>query len=138
MKELIVDATIDNLTEVSEFIDAYLEEIMCPMKAQLSIDVVVEEIYVNIAHYAYPGSSGKAVIRADGTDEVRITFIDEGIPFDPLAKADPDVTLSAEERQIGGLGIFMVKKMMDDVIYERKDGKNILTCVKNIRPEGKN
>ena len=99
------------------------------MKAQMAIDVCVEEIYVNIAHYAYAPETGDAKVRVEASGdppETTITFIDKGKPFDPLAKEDPDVTLSAEERDIGGLGIYMTKKMMDDVSYEYKDGCNIL------------
>ena len=103
------------------------------MKVQMQIDIAVEEIFVNVAHYAYTPNVGKVKIRlekpADSTG-VDITFIDSGIPYDPLAKPDPDVTLSAEERQIGGLGIFMVKKSMDSMLYEYTDGQNILTMRK--------
>ena len=99
----------------------------------MKLDVAVEELYVNIACYAYTPDTGDATIRIQADQEphvVEITLIDSGIPYDPLAKPDPDVTLSAEERQIGGLGIFMVKKSMDDMQYERRDGKNILTIKK--------
>ena len=100
----------------------------------MQIDVAVEEIYVNIASYAYGDAEGEAIIRAGVTDapkSVEITFIDSGTPYDPLKKEDPDVTLSADKRPIGGLGIFMVKKSMDDMIYEYKDGQNCLTIKKN-------
>lgn len=130
MKELEIEALTDNLPQVLTFIDEQLEAADCPMKIQMQIDIAVEEIFVNIAHYAYSPNVGIAMIRVEILPEppsVDITFIDKGIPYDPLAKADPDVTLSAEERQIGGLGIFMVKKTMDDVKYEYLDGQNILT-----------
>jgi len=135
MKELVIDAKIENLDEVLGFVDAELEMIDCPMKLQMQIDVAVEEMFVNIAHYAYVPDIGKATIRLEMSEdnkEVAITFIDEGVPFDPTAKADPDVTLSAQERQIGGLGIFMVKKSMDSMEYERVDGQNVLTITKNL------
>lgn len=135
MKNLIVEAKTDNLDEVTAFIDAELEEHDCSMKVQMRIDVAVEELFVNIAHYAYEPETGMAEIRIDFKNDpaaVVITFIDSGVPYDPLAKEDPDVSLSLEERKIGGLGIFMVKKSMDDMKYEYKDGKNVLTIVKNL------
>ena len=112
MKELELEALTDNLPQVISFVDEQLEAADCPMKIQMQIDIAVEEIFVNIAHYAYNPDVGTAKVRVEVLGEppaVDITFIDNGIPYDPLAKADPDVTLSAEERQIGGLGIFMVK-----------------------------
>ena len=133
MKELIVDANKDNLPDVLAFIDEQLESAECPVKAQMQLDIAVEEIFVNIAYYAYSRKTGSAQIQVDfpeAPNAVSITFIDSGIPYDPLAKPDPDITLSAEERQIGGLGIYMVKKSMDDVIYQHIDGHNILTLKK--------
>jgi len=130
--ELKVTALIENLSEVMTFIEQNLEESDCPIKAQMQIAVAAEEIYVNIAHYAYAPGTGEATVRLEITDDpsVRLTFIDSGVPFDPLKKPDPDVTLAAEDRQIGGLGIYMTKKTMDDVIYQYKDGQNVLTLVK--------
>ncbi len=133
MKELRIDAKIENLEQVLAFLDAELEAIDCPMKEQFELDVAVEEIFVNIASYAYESKVGDALItfeKLEGPDRVVITFTDSGIPYDPLAKEDPDVTLSAEERQIGGLGIYMVKKSMDEMTYEYKDNKNMLTLAK--------
>jgi anti-sigma regulatory factor (Ser/Thr protein kinase) len=135
MKELRIDAKTENLEQVLAFLDAELESIDCPMKEQMQLDVAVEEIFVNIASYAYQPGEGDALIeleKLEGPDRVAVTFIDSGVPYDPLAKEDPDVTLSAEERQIGGLGIYMVKKSMDEMTYEYKDNKNILKIVKNI------
>lgn len=131
-KEIL--AKVENLPEVSAFIDEKLEETGCSMKAQMQIDVAVEEIFVNIASYAYGGKEGLAEIffDIDSDKKVNITFVDSGVPYDPLKKDDPDVTLSADERQIGGLGIFMVKKTMDDMVYEYKDGKNRLTLIKSL------
>lgn len=133
MADLTVDALVSNLDQVLAFVDGQLETMDCSMKAQMQIDVAVEEIYVNIANYAYAPETGKAYISVRPDPEnasVTIEFRDNGIPFDPLAKADPDVTLSAEERKIGGLGIYMVKKSMDAMEYSRKDGQNILTITK--------
>lgn len=134
-KELVIEAVVDNLEKVQGFVDEELEAHGCSVKAQTQIDIAIEELFVNIARYAYTPKTGKAIIKVniqeDKPRSVSITLIDEGKPYNPLAKPDPDVTLSAEERQIGGLGIFMVKKSMDNMTYEYKDGKNILTIEKN-------
>ena len=133
MKELKIKASIENLERVIAFVDEELEQSDCSMKTQMQIDVAVEEIFVNIASYAYSPETGDTVIRMETTEnssKVSITFSDRGIPYDPLEREDPDVTLSAEERPVGGLGIFMVKKSMDDMFYEYKDGQNILTIIK--------
>ncbi len=135
MKELIVKASIENLDRVISFVDEVLEQRNCSMKAQMQIDVAVEEIFVNIASYAYQPGEGDAEITVDILEDpvrAEITFIDSGIEYDPLKKEDPDVTLSAEERQIGGLGIFMVKKSMDDMVYNYINGQNVLKIVKNL------
>ncbi len=136
MKELTVDATLENLDIIQGFIEEELENAEASMKVIMTISIAVEELYVNIAHYAYVSEVGKATVRYALNEEeikrVSIQFIDSGTPYNPLAKEDADITLSAEERDIGGLGILMVKKSMDDVIYEYKEGKNILTIVKNI------
>ena len=133
MKELKIEARTENLNQVMAFVDESLEEAGCSMKAQIQIDVAVEEVFVNIAQYAYAPGTGEAVIRVEtekNPGTVEIVFIDSGIPFNPLAVKEPDVTLSASDRKIGGLGIFMVKKSMDDVNYEYVDEKNILTIKK--------
>lgn len=135
MSILTVEATDENLDRVIGFVEEALEQYDCPMKAMMQVDLCVEEIYVNIAHYAYAPEVGPATIQVDVEPEplsVTITFVDQGIPYDPLAKEDPDVTLSAEERRIGGLGVFLVKKNMDDVKYEYKDGSNVLTISKKL------
>lgn len=135
MKELDIEATLENLDTVMAFVDEQLEAVGCPMKAQMQIDIAVEEVYVNIAHYAYNPVVGGVTIRVmieENPLAVVLTFIDEGQPYDPLAKEDPDVTLAAEDRQIGGLGIFMVKKSMDNVSYEYDQGRNILTLKKGL------
>ena len=135
MKELTVEAKTTNIEAVTDFVNEQLEALDCPMKAQMQIDIAIDELFGNIAHYAYNPEIGKATVRVEVTEDplaVTITFIDNGVPYDPLAKADPDTTLSAEEREIGGLGIYMVKKSMDDITYEYKDGQNILTIKKKI------
>ena len=129
MNELTLDAVIENLDRVLAFVDERLEAVDCPPRAQMQIDVAVEELFVNIAHYAYTPGTGSAIIRVETESDpsaVVITLIDSGVPYDPVAREDPDVTLSAEERQIGGLGIYMVKKSMDSMDYERRDGQNVL------------
>ncbi len=129
--ELTVPADVDRLHDVLAFVDDLLEQHDFPMKAQTQIDIALEELFVNIAQYAYPDITGEATIRVCVSCEyAEISLIDSGIPYDPLAKPDPDITLSAQERPIGGLGIFMTKKLMDDISYEYKDGKNILTIKK--------
>lgn len=133
--ELELEAVTENLQQVLDFIEERLSAVDCSMKAKMQLDLAVEEIFVNIAHYAYAPGKGNATVRVEVGDDpvtVSITFIDRGIPYDPLKKEDPNVNLSAEDRQIGGLGIFMTKKVMDDVIYEYKDGQNILTLKKKI------
>ena len=135
MKELTIAATVENIETVTDFINEQLERLDCPMKAQMQIDIDIDELFGNIAHYAYNPEIGQATVRVEVIDEplsVVITFIDNGVPYDPLAKADPDTTLSAEERKIGGLGIYMVKKSMDEITYEYKDGQNILKIKKNL------
>ena len=135
MKELIIAATVENIETVTDFVNEQLEALDCPMKAQMQIDIAIDELFGNIAHYAYNPDVGDATVRVEVTEEplaVVITFIDKGVPYDPLAKADPNITLSAEEREIGGLGIFMVKKTMDDIAYEYKDGQNILKIKKRL------
>lgn len=135
MKELNIPATVENINTVTAFVDEQLESIECPMKIQMQIDIAIDELFGNIAHYAYNPDVGPATVRVEVQKDplaVIITFIDNGVPYDPLAKKDPDITLSADEREIGGLGIYMVKKTMDDITYEYKNGQNILTVRKNI------
>ena len=135
MKELTIEATTDNIDTVIEFVDAQLEEYGCGMKEQMQIDVAIDELFSNIAHYAYHPETGYATVRVEVLQEplaVEITFIDNGKQYDPLAKEDPDINLTLDEREIGGLGIFIVKKSMDAINYEYKDGKNILTIKKNL------
>ena len=135
MKELIIDAKTENLDAVLAFVNEALEECGSSPKAQMQMEIAVEEIFVNIANYAYHPGSGSAVIRLETSDDptsVTVTFKDAGIPYDPLLKEDPNTHLSAEEREIGGLGIFMAKKSVDDIHYEYKNGENILSIQKNL------
>lgn len=135
MKELTIEAKVENIETVTNFVNEQLELLNCPLKAQMQIDIAIDELFGNIAHYAYNPEIGQATVRIEVTENplsVVITFIDNGLPYDPLKNKDPDITLSAEERQIGGLGIYMVKKSMDDITYEYKDGQNILRIKKNL------
>lgn len=135
MKELTIDATVENITQVTAFVDEQLEALGCPMKAQMQLDIAIDEIFGNIAHYAYTPQVGPATVQVEIVKDplsVVVSFIDKGIPYDPLSREDPDVELSAEERKIGGLGIYMVKKSMDEITYEYKDGQNILRIKKQI------
>ena len=135
MKELTIEATPENVDTVIEFVDEQLEEYGCGMKEQMAIDVAIDELFANIAHYAYNPETGYATVQVDVLKDplsVEVTFIDHGKQYDPLAKEDPDTKLSIEDRPIGGLGILIVKKSTDSVNYEYKDGKNILTIKKNI------
>ena len=136
MKELVVEAKRENLLEVQSFIDEQLEEVGCPMTTQIAIDVAVEELFVNIASYAYDQGEGVAVVQVKVLQDplsVEITFIDNGIPFNPLEQAEPDTHQSAEDRPAGGLGIFLVKKTMTMVEYEYKNGQNILRIKKSLK-----
>ena len=135
MKELTIDATVENIVTVTSFVEAELEALDCPMKAQMQIAVAIDELFGNIAHYAYNPDVGPATVRVEVMESplaVVITFIDNGVQYDPLARQDPDTALSAEEREIGGLGIYMVKKSMDEITYTYKEGQNILQIRKNI------
>ena len=135
MKEWTFEAKIDHIPWLTEQVDGLLEGLDCPMKAQMQIDVAIDEWMANIASYAYGDGGGDVTVRFDYQPDdrtVALTFIDSGIPYDPLAKPDPDVTLSVDKREVGGLGIFMIKKTMDDMTYARQDGRNVLTIRKRI------
>lgn len=129
-------AEIDALDDVLVYVEEMLESFDCPMLAQTTICVAIEEVFVNVAHYAYEGGQGEVELGIDfDENDCTVTFrmADKGIAFDPLKKEDPDITLSAEEREIGGLGIFITKKAMDSVTYAYEDGENILTMVKKLQ-----
>ena len=128
-------AKTEALSDVLGFVDEMLEKYECPMKIQTAVCVAIEEVFVNVAHYAYGDGEGDVTLGIGFNNESReITFVmsDGGVPFDPLKKPDPDITLSAEEREIGGLGIFITKKTMDTVEYAYVNGKNVLTMIKKI------
>ena len=136
MKELRLEADLGNLTKLLSFVTAELEKKDCSPKAGMQIEMALEEVFVNIAQYAYDAGGGDVLVRVSFPGDeasVEITFIDSGQPFNPLEKPDPDITLSAEERQIGGLGIWLVKENMDLVQYRNENGKNILTIRRKLR-----
>lgn len=135
MKEITLEATIENIGTVTDFVDEFLDALACPLKSRMQIDIAIDELFGNIARYAYGTESGTATVQIEYEEKetaVVLTFIDQGIPFDPLLKETPDLTLSAEERNIGGLGIHMVKKTMDEMTYEYREGQNRLRLLKKI------
>ena len=131
----IFPAKIDALNDVLGFAEQELENFACSVKAQTAICVALEEVFVNVAHYAYRSGEGDVCLGI-GFDRVNrvVTFrmTDQGVPFDPLQKPDPDITLSAQDRDIGGLGIFITKKTMDSINYAYENGQNVLTMTKTI------
>ena len=135
MMNKIFPAKTEALTDLLAFVEQTLEKYECSMKLQTAICVAIEEVFVNVAHYAYGSGEGDvefAISFDKANRNITFKMADSGIPFDPLKKADPDITLSAEDREIGGLGIFITKKTMDTVTYAYEDGKNILTMMKKI------
>ena len=135
MVNKLFPAKIEALDNVIGFVEETLEGFECSMKNSMAICVAIEEVFVNVAHYAYGEGEGDVsfdIAFDHDTKEVTFVMKDKGIPFDPLKKADPDITLSAEERDIGGLGIFITKKTMDKVEYAYENGENVLTMVKKI------
>ena len=130
MKELSIEAKIENLNAVLDFITGELKAAGCSVKLQKQIKIAAEEIFMNIAHYAYNPATGEAAVRVFVDDRITVEFEDKGVPYNPLEKTDPDTSLSTEEREPGGLGIFMAKKLVTGMDYERSNGHNILTLTK--------
>jgi len=134
MKELTVEAIVEQIETVTEFVNAELEKLDCPMKARIQLDIAIDEIVSNIAYYAYGEKTGTVTVRIEALQEengVQLMFLDSGVPYDPLTRQDPDISAEIEERKEGGLGIFLVRKTMDDMKYEYKDGQNRLTIRKS-------
>ena len=134
MKELTVEAIVEQIETVTEFVNAELEKLDCPMKARIQLDIAIDEIVSNIAYYAYGEKTGSVTVRIEALQEeigVQLMFLDSGFPYDPLTRQDPDISAEIEERKEGGLGIFLVRKTMDDMKYEYKDGQNCLTIRKS-------
>ena len=135
MKEITVDAMIENMNTVTAFVDDFLDQIACPMKSRIQINIVIDEIFGNICHYAYKDSVGAVTVRVESGNTpkaVLLTFTDNGIPYNPLDTEDPDITSSSEERKIGGLGIYLVKKNMDEMKYEYVNQQNRLWMEKRL------
>jgi anti-sigma regulatory factor (Ser/Thr protein kinase) len=135
MKELRLKATEHNIETATEFINRALDDAGCSDNDRALMDIALDELFCNIARYAYGNKDGNVTVRYEFDEKKKaaiVTLVDSGIPFDPLQKEDPDVTLSAEDRKIGGLGIYMVKKIMDAVEYKYEDGHNIIRIIKNI------
>ena len=135
MTQKTFPAKIEALSDVLGFVDQTLEGFECPMKVQMAVCVAIEEVFVNVAHYAYGGGEGDMTLGIgydESSREITFRMTDGGVPFDPLQKPDPDITLSAEDREIGGLGIFITKKTMDSVTYAYENGENVLTMKKHL------
>lgn len=128
MKELTVKPFLDNIIQVTDFVEASLTEAGCPMPIILKMNVAVDELFSNIAYYS---KAAAATIGVKVQDQViTLRFTDNGLAYDPTQHKTPDTSLETEEKKVGGLGIFLVQKMMDAVVYERKAGQNILTITK--------
>jgi len=132
MKELILEAKIENLDQVLNFISEELEAIECPMKTQTQVAIAVEEVFVNISNYAYNPEVGEVSIHVTIDEDIIIEFEDNGMPYNPLLATDPNVKLGAEEREVGGLGVYLVKQIMDMVEYQYHDHKNLLIIKKKV------
>lgn len=133
--ELKVEAKVENVDALTTAVNECLERMGCSMRSMTQIDIALDELFSNVCNYAYEGEPGHVNVRISEVQDgnaVRITLEDSGIPFDPLKQEDPDVSKSIHERTIGGLGIFMVKRTMDDVLYEYRDGLNMLTVIKSL------
>ena len=133
--KLKLKAEIENVDLLTDFVNEQLEGMDCSMKAMTQIDIALDELFSNVCHYAYKDGIGSVTVYVEEileNNSVRITLEDAGVPFDPLAREDPDISASLQDRAIGGLGIFMVKRTMDDVSYEYKDGLNMLTVTKTL------
>lgn len=134
-KRITVEAKLNNLSKVNDFVETFLQELECSPKVQMQLELVVEEIFSNIANYAYGDEAGNVIIEGkleDDAAKFRLRFMDKGTPYNPLEQPEPDVNKGIDERPIGGLGIFLVKKNVDDITYQHEDGQNILTIVKTL------
>ena len=136
-RRLVLPNDIETIPQLNEFIDSVAEEVGLEMSLTMSLNLALEEAVVNVMEYAYPeGQKGNVEIEVTA-DQEWMTFViaDTGIAFDPTMKEDADTTLSAEERPIGGLGIFLVRQLMDVIDYKRQDNKNVLTLQKKLGDE---
>ena len=135
-EELVIEAVVDNLDAVNLFVHKFIEQFEISKSTLMQLDLVVEEIFVNIASYAYSPNTGlvKILLNIETAPlAISLTFIDSGIPYNPLEKSDPDINLSVDDRQIGGLGIFLTKNFVDDISYQFLDGQNVLQLTKSLK-----
>ena len=135
-EELVIDAVVDNLNAVNLFVHKSIEQFEVSKRTLMQLDLVVEEIFVNVASYAYAPNTGSVKILIEANEEpltVSLTFIDSGVPYNPLEKSDPDVNLSVDDRQIGGLGSFLTKNLVDEISYQFVDGQNVLQLTKSLK-----
>lgn len=135
MREITVTSSTDQIRAVTDFVNEQLSGLKCPEEIRIEIDVAVDEIFGNISHYAYDPETGPVTIRfcsGEFPHSAVITFIDHGLPFDPLKTDDPDLSEPLRRRAIGGLGLYIVKNTMDEVTYRYEEGQNMLTIRKNI------
>ena len=135
-EELVIEAVVDNLDAVNSFVHKSIEQFEVAKRTLMQIDLIVEEIFVNVASYAYAPNTGSVKILIEAKEEphtvVSLTFIDSGVPYNPLERSDPDINLSADDRQIGGLGIFLTKNLVDNISYQFVDGQNVLQLTKSL------
>jgi len=131
LSEINIEATIENISVITNFVNDELDKYNCPEKEKIKVDIVIDELVTNVSKYAYGEETGMITVQIEmAENNICMAFIDSGIPYNPLERAEPDVTLSVDDRPIGGLGIYLVKKLMDDITYEYADGKNILKIKK--------
>ena len=136
-RNIILPNDVQDVPRLAAFIDEVCESVELDMTTTMQINLAIEEAVVNVMNYAYPSDTvGQVQIDAEANDQrLKFTIIDSGSPFDPTAKEEVDTTLSAEERPVGGLGIFLVRQLMDSINYERIDGRNVLTLRKKLKTE---
>lgn len=135
MQRFTVDAAIENIPAITDFVNSQLKAHACPLQTQYEIDIAIDEIVSNVARYGYPSGKGEITVQVQWQENpltVVIVFIDQGIAYNPLRQKEPNLTLCAQERPVGGLGIFMVKHMMDNVQYERRGRENVLSLSKQM------
>lgn len=140
MAEITVRAAPEQIDAVMDFVNRQLEALGCPEEARVDLDVAVDELLSNIIRYAYGPGTGTVTVRVETREEpmtVILTFVDRGVPFDPLAEERPDTTsLPSRERPMGGLGLYLVRSLVDEITYARRDGQNVLTVHKEIEQGG--
>ena len=134
-RELIFKNEEQELMRVAEFMESVCDELQLDMHVSMKLQVAMEEMVTNVIFYAYPEGTTADISLTAESDDHEVTFVlsDSGKPFDPTAKEKADTSLSIEDRQIGGLGILLVRELMDSINYERADGQNFLTLIKKLK-----